>query len=303
MTTGAVLLAFPPDLTASACDPLAPLGSCSALQRLVRTLQNSGIRQILLLVPPEKHNLVEKHMARWGALCMPLQSASSPLGSLQQGLSALQHRCDRILFLAANVPFLSVKTVHALLASPAPLCYPAHQDEAGGVLCVSAPLFPSLLQLDASLPLTALPEQCGVPFTAVPVSDEGVLPDAQQRGLYPALLARSRAETVSITLKLRLCRERPFFGPGTVQLLSLIETTQSVREACAQMGLSYSKGRKMISVMEDELGIPIVLRQQGGKHGGTATLTAQGRQLITQFQQFESRCQELVQQAYDEIFS
>ena len=47
-------------------------------------------------------------------------------------------------------------------------------------------------------------------------------------------------------LKLRLARERIFFGPGPAELLMQIRRTDSVRMACEQMGISYSKGWKMI---------------------------------------------------------
>lgn len=66
-------------------------------------------------------------------------------------------------------------------------------------------------------------------------------------------------------LKLRLARERIFFGPGPAELLMQIKRTDSVRMACEQMGISYSKGWKMINTMEEELGYKVTKTPAGRK--------------------------------------
>ena len=81
-------------------------------------------------------------------------------------------------------------------------------------------------------------------------------------------------------LKLRLARKRIFFGPGPAELLMQIKRTDSVRMACEQMGISYSKGWKMINTMEEELGYKVTKRQQGGRNGGSACLTPEGEALL-----------------------
>ena len=52
-----------------------------------------------------------------------------------------------------------------------------------------------------------------------------------------------------------------FFGPGTKDLLEGIRKTGSVQQACAQMDLSYSKGRHMIRHMEAALETTLVERR------------------------------------------
>lgn len=303
MTAGAIILSSRAIFSERQFDPMALLGSCSVLQRLVRTLQSCGIRQILLLTTPQKRAELEKHMSHWGTLCLEMPEDAAPLRMLQEGLHTLGPSCDRVLFLAADIPFLSRATVRTLLNAAGPLGRPAVRGQDGGVLSISSDLFPYLESADPTRSLDMVLGENGFSFQRFPVQDEGILPEAQAMGLFPALLAQSREHDVHVSLKLRLCRDRPFFGPGTAQLLSLIDSTGSVREACLQMGLSYSKGRHMIAVMEEELGISIVLRQQGGRNGGVASLTPEGRQLIVRFQQFDLRCQELVQAVYEEVFS
>ena len=63
-----------------------------------------------------------------------------------------------------------------------------------------------------------------------------------------------------------------FFGPGTKDLLAGIRKTGSVQQACAQMDLSYSKGRHMIRHMEAALETTLVERTRGGAGGGLRDL-------------------------------
>jgi len=93
-----------------------------------------------------------------------------------------------------------------------------------------------------------------------------------------------------------------FFGPGTMKLLRLTGELQSLKAACAQMELSYSKGWKIISNVEHELGFPVLNRQQGGRHGGGCNLTDQGKKILDKYETFTKRSNELVQVAFEEVF-
>ena len=300
MTLGAVLLTWGTAADGTPLDPLEELGACSAVQRMVRTLQNGGVRRVVLLTSRENQELLEKHMAHWGVICRSAEGPCGPVGLLQEGIRALNGRCDRLLFGAVDMPFLGVETVEALAAAPGPLVRAVVSGCPGGLMALEAALFSGVLEVPPDLGLDQLPQMLGIAEKPVPVEDEGVL--AGRREQYAQLLTRRRKEPIQVTFKLRLCRERPFFGPGTVQLLNLIDETESVRLACQRMGVSYSKGWKMIAVMEEELGERIVLRRQGGRNGGAASLTPAGRTLLDQYQRLERRCRELVQQAAREIF-
>lgn len=103
-------------------------------------------------------------------------------------------------------------------------------------------------------------------------------------------------------LKLRLAIERIFFGPGPAELLMQIKRTDSVRMACEKMGISYSKGWKMINTMEEELGYKVTKRQQGGRNGGSACLTPEGETLLAKYQELERRSREAVENIFQELF-
>ena len=103
-------------------------------------------------------------------------------------------------------------------------------------------------------------------------------------------------------LQLRLARKRIFFGPGPAELLMQIKRTDSVRMACEKMGISYSKGWKMINTMEEELGYKVTKRQQGGRNGGSACLTPEGETLLAKYQELERRSREAVENIFQELF-
>ena len=54
--------------------------------------------------------------------------------------------------------------------------------------------------------------------------------------------------------QVRLAKDDIFFGPGKARLMEYIEKTGSMQEACLEMGLSYSKGARMIKMAEKQLG-------------------------------------------------
>ena len=70
----------------------------------------------------------------------------------------------------------------------------------------------------------------------------------------------------------RIRAEDKFFGPGVCELLELIEQTGSLQSACMEMGLSYSKGSRMLRGIERQLGVSAVHRWTGGAGGGGAEL-------------------------------
>ena len=69
-------------------------------------------------------------------------------------------------------------------------------------------------------------------------------------------------------IKVELRAEDKFFGPGVCELLELIEQTGSLQSACTEMGLSYSKGSRMLRGIERQLGVSAVHRWTGGAGGG-----------------------------------
>lgn len=113
--------------------------------------------------------------------------------------------------------------------------------------------------------------------------------ETEESGVYPLV-------------KVRLVAGKAFFGPGTQQLMELIEQTGSLQDACLSMKLSYSKGSRMIKDAERKLGFSITERWAGGAGGGGSRLTEEGRQFLKNYRNMASEVQEYTEQIYKKYF-
>lgn len=102
---------------------------------------------------------------------------------------------------------------------------------------------------------------------------------------------------------LRLYRgEEKFFGPGVARLLSLVEQKGSLRKAALGMGMAYSKAWRMVRAAENILGFPLLLSCAGGKNGGGAVLTPDGRAFLAKYLAFEQALQKSADQLFASSF-
>lgn len=77
-----------------------------------------------------------------------------------------------------------------------------------------------------------------------------------------------------------------YIGPGLIKLVELSDQTGSMQEACAKMGMAYSKAWKIIKSAEKVTGYPILKRVTGGVGGGSSQLTDEGRKLVEDYKKF-----------------
>ena len=69
------------------------------------------------------------------------------------------------------------------------------------------------------------------------------------------------------------------FGPGVAALLEGVEEKRSLRAAAISMEMAYSKAWRIIRRAEDAFGRKLLQSTTGGKNGGGAELTAEGREV------------------------
>ena len=87
-----------------------------------------------------------------------------------------------------------------------------------------------------------------------------------------------------------------------ISLLFLIRETQSVRDACSWMQISYSTAWNLLNSAEDSLGYPLILRNKGGPSGSGSLLTEKGSALLAASEQFESAARENLEKLYHTYF-
>jgi molybdate transport system regulatory protein len=94
----------------------------------------------------------------------------------------------------------------------------------------------------------------------------------------------------------------PVFGRGRRFLLEAVETHGSINQAAKEVGISFRKAWSHIKVMEERLGVKLVERRTGGRHGGGAQLTDDARLLLKKFEEMESDVREMVDRKFKTLF-
>ena len=113
------------------------------------------------------------------------------------------------------------------------------------------------------------------------------------------------AMPVTAKVKLTLCTDDRFFGPGVCELLERIRETGSIQAAAARMELSYTKAWKILNRAEKELGMNLITRVSGGRSGGSSTVTEAGEETIRVFREMEAKlnaCAEELLNAHRKTF-
>ena len=92
-----------------------------------------------------------------------------------------------------------------------------------------------------------------------------------------------------VDLKLRLlCDGEIAMGPGKADLLDAIARTGSISAAARQMGMSYRRAWLLVDVMNRSFRQPLVRSATGGPHGGGASVTEAGQQVLQHFRAMEA---------------
>lgn len=72
-------------------------------------------------------------------------------------------------------------------------------------------------------------------------------------------------------------------GHGRIALLRAIDARGSISAAARDMGMSYKAAWDAVDAINNLAGMPLVVRETGGKGGGGTRLTAHGKRLIESF--------------------
>ncbi|TGE19005.1 LysR family transcriptional regulator [Hymenobacter elongatus] len=90
----------------------------------------------------------------------------------------------------------------------------------------------------------------------------------------------------------RLWLEGPtdrFMGIGRLELLEKIHRLGSISKAAQEMEMSYKRAWDLVSSMNQQARQPLVSTQTGGKRGGGAVVTAEGQQMMQEFEALQAR--------------
>ena len=93
-------------------------------------------------------------------------------------------------------------------------------------------------------------------------------------------------------LTIRIFSEDKCFGPGIYELLENVRQYGSLRSAATSMNMAYSKAWRLVHECEEKLGFKLLTLSTGGKNGGGAEVTEEGKKLLTRYREMEKALNE-----------
>ena len=97
--------------------------------------------------------------------------------------------------------------------------------------------------------------------------------------------------------------DKKVFGDGPCDILQRVERTGSLRQAAAEINMSYSQAWRLIRTLEKELGCPLLIKKAGGERGGGSELTPQAGELIQCYQSFRNASRSALQEIFNAYFA
>lgn len=85
-----------------------------------------------------------------------------------------------------------------------------------------------------------------------------------------------------------------FFGPGRLEILTLIELEGSLSKAAKRMGMSYKKAWDMVDDLNKRGQEPFVILRKGGEKGGGAEITTSGKKIIADYRRIIQKLQTIL---------
>jgi molybdate transport system regulatory protein len=120
-----------------------------------------------------------------------------------------------------------------------------------------------------------------LPRRGLPMQVEGCASQPLERATLKSPRAGRPGAPPALRLRPRIYRGADIaLGPGKIELLEAIEASGSIRQAAAQLDMSYMRAWSLVRTMNGCFATPLVRAVRGGAQGGSAELTEAGRQAL-----------------------
>jgi molybdate transport system regulatory protein len=80
-------------------------------------------------------------------------------------------------------------------------------------------------------------------------------------------------------------------GPGKADLLDAVRDSGSLRQAAADLGMSYMRAWSLVKTMNGAFREPVVVLARGGARHGGATVTPSGLKVLALYRGMEKACE------------
>ena len=286
MKLGAIIIA-----TGNAANPMLPSGEVCVAQRMIASLQKAGVSAIVVVTGADDKKM-EKQLAQYGVFFLQNPESERESLSVRMGMEYLCGKCERIYLMQANFPLITPETLLQLKETEEKLVVPVCGGKRGQPLLVTGS-FAGDLSVASCMALPDLKE--------VPVEDAGIFLTATEADRHKELIAEHERKLTRLSPDFSIIRVKPLVDGKLVALLRLIRETQSVRDACNRMQISYSSAWNLLNAAEDALNYPLVSRNKGGPSGAGSLLTEKGQRLLDACDRFETAARENLESLYEQF--
>jgi molybdate transport repressor ModE-like protein len=199
---------------------------------------------------------------------------------------------------------LLADTVRQMLEADEDLVCPSYKEHRGHPVLISSRLISGVFayQGDGGLRGYIRTVENTGSVKVIPVEDDGIIMTLETSDDLTREEIQNRCVDIHPNVHLELRRDDVFFDSTTAHFLSLIANAGSMRTACAQMHMSYTKGWKMIKNAEKQLGFPLLFSVSGGMEGGFSELTPKAKELLSRYLLIEKQLREEAVRLYHEYF-
>ncbi len=284
---------------------LMKLDDISFAERVVRSFQQAGIRDVMMITGYKSEEL-ESQLHGLGVIFLKNDdyAETEMFDSVKIGLKYVQNRYDRVFFCPVDIPLFRADTIELELSRTENIVLPICHNRLGHPILFDASLIPQILSYEGKHGLKgALDSLIGQTICYLPIDDEGAIMDADNPDDVRYLIDLHNANLLRAEVSVVIAGKKLFFSADTRLLLKQIEAFGNVQEACRRISISYSKGWKILHDLENELGYPVVERHAGGKNGGSASITSRGLRLIELYELLEKRISQNANAEFNRIFS
>lgn len=267
--------------------PSALCGGITVAQRMIASLQKAGTAVIAVVTGPEDRKL-EKQLAQFGVFFIQNHTPEQEQLSVQLGLKFLSDKCDRCFLMHADRPLLDPDTLQRMKHMDAQMVVPVHNGKQGQPLLMKAGCLDS-----GSI------EEISRKAAVLEVEDPGILIRTEEAVSLENVIFQHDRKLTRPVMDFAIARGKMVLDGKLVTLLNLIRETQSVRDACSRMQISYSTAWNLLNSAEDSLGYPLILRNKGGPSGSGSLLTEKGSALLAASEGFEIAARENLEKLYN----
>ena len=301
--TGGIIVAAKKKIWENQAHFMRPVGSISAIKRIVLTFLKAEISPIVIITGYDA-DVIEHELATYSIIFIKTKNYDQLelLAHAQAGIQYLQGKCDQVLFTPVDMPLFSPDTLVRLTQMDALAAAPSYKRKGGHPILLSSELFPNILSYRGDGGIVGALQASGIERQWLEVEDRGILSSLDHLEQDAELISAHNELLFRPFLRVWLEKDTSFMGGRIKLLLMLIDETHSVSEACAHIPVSYSKAWKMLNHLEKELGYEVVARKQGGKHGGKTGLTPAGKKFLEDYSTFEYRVRQFAMEEFEHIF-